>query len=67
MHNVTEFGTKNEKYNLKEMPDKNCGNDLLFYNFSCTDYSTSNGRVVGTIDLLKSERVPHLRAFTKKT
>ena len=45
-----------------------CGNNLLFYNFSYMDYSTlSDGWVVGTIDLLKCDKGPHLRAFRKKT
>ena len=35
------------------MPKIICGNGLLFHNFSHTDYSTfSDGRVVGTIELL---------------
>ena len=43
------------------------GSDLLFYDFNCTDYSTlSDDRVVGTIDLLKSDKGPVYVHLQKK-
>ena len=44
-----------------------CSNDLLFNDFSYTNYSNfSDGRVVGTIDLLKSDKVPPFTCIHKE-